>query len=270
MKHKAFKTSLILMVVLLFGLIASPAMAGTFTQIPQPNAVYQATTTKIDISGLTLYQNYSSITDGTLTVTFSSPLEKRGPVPTGWATWSSPPWSESATPDVLFATSNSLNMTLSQPVTILGFELEPNTFTSENYTVDFVLMSGPTIVGTINMPIDGSAGARLVAASVTGGSFDKVKIVGTPALGFAIAQVRYSITPVPPGWSKGNKKGWSGSTPPGLDKKGKTPPGFDKGNKNGWYLTLLGRRVSDNEAGGLSARFVLFKRYKRFVPKRGT
>jgi len=35
----------------------------------------------------------------------------------------------------------------------------------------------------------------------------------------------------PPGWSKGKKAGWDGSTPPGLDK---TPAGYDKGNKKGW------------------------------------
>ena len=236
MKHKAFKTSLILMVVLLLGLIASPAMAATFTQIPQPSPAYQASTTKIDISGLTLYQNYSSITDGTLTVTFSSPMNKRGPVPTGWSTWSSPPDSESANPDVLFAGSGttSLDMTLSQPIRTFGFELEPNPFQLHTYNVEFVLMSGPTIVGTINMQIHGSAGARLIAATVTGESFDKIKITGTDE--FAIAQVRYNINTIktPPGWSKGNKSGWSGSTPPGLDKKGKTPPGFGKGNKNGW------------------------------------
>ena len=37
-----------------------------------------------------------------------------------------------------------------------------------------------------------------------------------------------------PSWGKGNKSGWDGSTPPGLNKKDKTPAGFDKGNKNGW------------------------------------
>ena len=237
MKHKLFRTSLILMAVLLFGLIALPAMAATFTQIPQPSPAYQAATTKIDISGLTLYQNYSSITDGTLTVSFSSQMNKRKVPGGGWATWSLPPDSENATPDVLFSNyADSVNLTLSQPIRTFGFELEPNTFTSENYTVDFVLMSGPTIVGTINIPIDGFAGARLIAASVTGESFDKIKIVGTPASGFAIAQVRYNINTIktPPGWSKGNKKGWTGSSPPGLDKKDKTPPGFSKGNKNGW------------------------------------
>ncbi len=46
----------------------------------------------------------------------------------------------------------------------------------------------------------------------------------------------------PPGWSKGEKKGWDGEeTPPGWSKGGKkgwdgedAPPGFSKGEKNGW------------------------------------
>lgn len=180
------------MVVLLFGLIALPAMATTFTQITQPDAAYVASTTKIDISGLTNYTNYSSITDGTLTVNFSSPMNKRGPVPTGWATWSSPPWSETANPHVLFTGGSgqtSVTMTLSQPVTTFGFELEPNPFSLEWYTVDFTLMSGPTIVGTITMQVHGSYGARLFAGSVTGGSFDRIVINGDRE--FAIAQVRY-------------------------------------------------------------------------------
>jgi hypothetical protein len=37
----------------------------------------------------------------------------------------------------------------------------------------------------------------------------------------------------PPGWDRGQKKGWGdGDRPPGLAKKNKTPPGFHKGNKN--------------------------------------
>ena len=58
-----------------------------------PDAEYLANTTKIDISGLPKGSLQSSITDGVLTVTFSNPLEKQGPVPDGWATWSSPSFS---------------------------------------------------------------------------------------------------------------------------------------------------------------------------------
>ena len=38
----------------------------------------------------------------------------------------------------------------------------------------------------------------------------------------------------PPGWSKGEKKGWKADVPPGLQKKGDKPPGWDKGKKKGW------------------------------------
>jgi hypothetical protein len=180
----------LLAVVLLAGLIVAPATAATFTQITQPDAAYVASTTKIDISGLTNNTNYSSITDGTLTVNFSTPMNKRGPVPSGWATWSSPPFSETANPHVLFTNyQTALTMTLSQPCTTFGFELEPNPFSNQNYTVDFTVMSGPTIVGTITMTVNGSYGARLFAGSVTGGSFDGIVINGTAE--FAIAQVRY-------------------------------------------------------------------------------
>lgn len=32
----------------------------------------------------------------------------------------------------------------------------------------------------------------------------------------------------PPGWQKGEKKGWEGDAPPGLEKKGGMPPGLKK------------------------------------------
>ncbi len=47
----------------------------------------------------------------------------------------------------------------------------------------------------------------------------------------------YTASSKPPNWNKGNKKGWDGSAPPGLDKQDKTPSGFDKGNKTGWDKT---------------------------------
>jgi murein DD-endopeptidase MepM/ murein hydrolase activator NlpD len=128
-------------------------------------------------------------------VSFDKPLQKLGPVPTGWNTWSSPPYSESANPDVLYTVGQyDLMMTLSQPCTIFGFELEPNPYSSEEYDIDFILMSGPTVVGTIAMTVHGDHGARLFAAKVDGGSFDKIVIDGTRE--FAIAQIRYATTTI--------------------------------------------------------------------------
>ncbi len=40
---------------------------------------------------------------------------------------------------------------------------------------------------------------------------------------------------IPPGWEKGEKKGWFSDVPPGLAKKeGWIPPGWSKGEKEGW------------------------------------
>jgi hypothetical protein len=52
----------------------------------KPNPAYLTVTRKIDISNLPSGSMHDSITDGTFTVWFSTPLQKRGPVPSGWAT----------------------------------------------------------------------------------------------------------------------------------------------------------------------------------------
>jgi hypothetical protein len=40
----------------------------------------------------------------------------------------------------------------------------------------------------------------------------------------------------PPGWDKGEKSGWDGAYPPGLDNNNMNPPGFNEGNKGGWSV----------------------------------
>jgi len=162
------------------------------TVIPQPDAAYQASTTKIDVASVPDSTYLGFITDGTLTVTFSTPLLKIT-VPSGWATWSSPPNSESATPAVLWNQGGgSLTMDLSVPVTTFGFELEPDPFSTETFNVDFVFLNGPTVVGTISLSVNGFFGARLFAATTQDLPFDQIVINGTSD--FAIAQVRYDRT----------------------------------------------------------------------------
>jgi PKD repeat protein len=225
MKHKGLKMSVLSVVVLLFGLVVSPVVAATFTQITLPDAAYLASTTKIDISGLPYGSNHTAITDGTLTVSFSAPMQKRGPVPTGWNTWSSPPYSESPNPHVLWTQgASSLTMTLSQPVTTFGFELEPNPYTTVTYNVQFILMSGGTVIGTITIPVNGYGGARLFAASVTGGSFDQIVING--GRDFAIAQVRYISNAPPTADANGPYFGDEGSAIP-LDGTASSDPDGD-------------------------------------------
>ncbi|NMB00558.1 MAG: hypothetical protein GX971_03420 [Firmicutes bacterium] len=169
------------------GLVSVTAASPIF----DPDAAYLAATSKIDISGLPFASLNDSISDGDLTVAFSIPLEKLGPVPDGWATWSSPPFSEDPNPDVLYASSDTLTLELSRPVTILGFELEPSPFQLLSYTADFYL--GNTLVESITRDVDGAAGARLFARE--DGPIDRVVITGSAP--FAIAQVRYDLAPSP-------------------------------------------------------------------------
>jgi hypothetical protein len=90
---------------------------------------------------------------------------------------------------VLFNGTTSLGLSLSQPVAAFGFEIEPNPFSTESFTVTFEFMAGETMVGTITRAVDGNAGARLIAAQ-SSVAFDHVTISGTSD--FAIGQLRYS------------------------------------------------------------------------------
>jgi hypothetical protein len=166
-----------------------------FTTFEQPgDRNYLGDTTLIDISGLTDYDTYGSIGDGTLTVSFDTDMEKLT-VPTSWATWACPPWTESCTPHVLYSQGlTSQTLTLSAPCTIFGFELEPCSFGLYGVEVEFILSYGPAVLGTISMTVDGNAGARLFAAQVYGQTFDKIEIVvDAGSNGFSIAQVRYAL-----------------------------------------------------------------------------
>ena len=160
-------------------------------QISEPDAAYQAATTKIDISALGYNSQHEFITDGTLQVTFSSPMLKRGPVPRGWTTWSAPPFSENATPDVLASNgATSMTWTFDRTVGTFGFELEPNLFQDQEMTVDFVFSLNNVIVGTIQRTVNGQAGARLFAAKTTDVPFNRIDIMGGE---FAVAQIRYAL-----------------------------------------------------------------------------
>lgn len=166
------------------------------TPIPNPNAQYLASTTKIDISSIPNFTDVNSITDGVETVTLAITANKRTVPNGGWQTWSSPPQSESATPPVLFTITSSSNvLTLSRPALTFGFELEPNNMNgSFIFTAQF--FSGNILIGSITRDVAGNAGALLFAGTTCGPCIDRVVITGpAEANGFAIAQVRYILCP---------------------------------------------------------------------------
>lgn len=175
-----------------YGLNAEGELSLAATPIDNPDAQYLAATTKIDIAGLPFGSIQDFITDGTLTVSFSTPVEKVGPVPDGWLTWSSPPFSEDPNPYVLRADTTSLVLDLSHYVTIFGFELEPFPFSDVAFTADFY--DNDELVESITRVVNGNAGARLFARE--GEPINRVVITG--ATGFGFAQVRYQLaSPIP-------------------------------------------------------------------------
>ncbi|MBY6037211.1 hypothetical protein KUV80_11125 [Fictibacillus nanhaiensis] len=175
---------------------------GNITPITTPTSEYTSSTSKIDLSNLTNYEFYDSITDGKQTVSFSSTMDKRI-VPNGWyADWA--PHVESNTPDVLFSLNNELTLNLSQPATTFGFELSPNLYGTFSMNVDYY--SGSTLVGSLKQNVTTSypgsftGDIKVFGAKTMGAPFDRVTIrpVNTNTWGFAIAQIRYSTDQTAP------------------------------------------------------------------------
>ncbi len=179
-------------------LLSLPAFADssftTYAQ-PTPGGVYVTNTTNYgggDGSGGTI----SSLG----TFNFSSPLVEDN-VPNSWATWNCPPATESCTPNVLYSNgATSLTLTLTAHDNIAGFELEPDLFQTDEVTATYYATDMTTILGTIDLFPNGSAGALLFAAS-DNSAFGKIVINDLAGDDFAIAQLRQgtlsSTTPEP-------------------------------------------------------------------------
>src|SRR4030095_1268530 len=153
------KPLLVLLTFAVVAFFAAPAKAD-FVPIPQPNAAYTSSTTQIPVVGAD-FVTINSISDGTLTVNFSSPVERRT-VPGSWGTWGSPPFTEGNTTRLLFCTScSTLTLTLSSGVRTFGFEMEPNSF--QTFSMQAQFFNGATLIGTITQNVTGDSGARLFA-----------------------------------------------------------------------------------------------------------
>jgi hypothetical protein len=171
----------------------SSAARADFIPIALPDATYLGATTGLgfadpDFSVLT------SVTDGTQVAAFDIGTVALT-VPTTWATWGSPPNTESATPRVLWTNGfTSMTIDLALPSLIFGFEAEPATLGVSNLTVDFFSLG--VLIGSISLDVDGNGGARLFAASTTTDAFDMIVISGVDE--FAVANLRYAAAAVVP------------------------------------------------------------------------
>jgi hypothetical protein len=158
-----------------------------------PTLGYTSKTCVIDLSGIPDGTVVDSVSGCGVKVRFSVPMSKQT-VPGGWATWGSPPDTESATPEVL-TTQGATKVVLTYSVRgrRVGVEAEPDPFAVRSIRATFRRLDG-TKIGRIARNPDGSAGALLYAGMVRSKKkADRVKtltLVSPDA--FAIAQVRVS------------------------------------------------------------------------------
>ncbi len=193
MKTRCSHPLLLCLVLVAAGSAARPAFAA-FSTTAQPDAAYVAATTLLPIAGAN-WATVNAVTDGTVTAAFSPTVAKRL-LGSGWGTWGAPPDTESNAPGLPLAYTlgaTTLTVTLDHGVSAFGLEAEPNPFGLYDFQADFY--HGTTLLGSIARSISGSAGARLLAGSVSGGDPLIDRVVVQCATDFAIAQVRYAPGP---------------------------------------------------------------------------
>src|SRR5215469_1592585 len=126
-----------------------------------------------------------------------SNAESQNSVPNSWPSWNAPPFSESATLNVLWNQGFSyLAIFVSGSFNSIGFELQPNISQVELISVDFNSSTGSFL--TITQNLDGSGGALLFAAqdNTPGAYITSVAIYDWALDDFATAQWRAGNSPV--------------------------------------------------------------------------
>jgi hypothetical protein len=183
-----------------------PPAAHALAFVALPTAPYTSATTLVAF-GDPDESMLPSISDGVLTVAFSTPM-RASTVGDNWATWGSPPQTEFATPRVLWSGLDdnfdpivSVTFTLSVPVAIFGFEAEPGP--TDTHTLVASFFQGGNLRATLSLDVSGNGGAVLFAAMADQGSaFDSVTLASDAD--WAAGQFRYAAaTAAPEPWSIG-------------------------------------------------------------------
>ena len=172
-----------------------PAFA-QFTVIATPTASYTGGTYLVAITQPDC-TNLSSLTLGPQTVGLGATMVVNTALVFplgcgGWGAWGTPPNVETATPRIVDTTNTSTTLTLSTPSMTFGFEVEPESIGISTFTANY--FNGSTPLGTIVIPVNGNAGARLIAAT-SATPITSVQLSAPGSGGFAMAQFRYA----PPG-----------------------------------------------------------------------
>ncbi len=161
-----------------------------FKAFAQPISKYTGKSCNVDLSSIADGSTLNSVTGCSTTITLSQSWIKVS-VPNFWATWGSPPDTESATPNGLWSNGQlTATVDFGKKVKVGGFEVEPDNFAVETIQVDFYAGANGTgkLVGSISRDPNGSAGALLYGAKAKKGF--KSAVISDASGDFAIAQVR--------------------------------------------------------------------------------
>jgi hypothetical protein len=175
--------------------VSAPAAYGSLSFVAQPGGTvfcgtYDVCTSLMPITAAD-GTTFSTVTDGIVTATLTDALLSQV-VGVDWATWNTPPAVESATPNVGQTDGVTETIALSQAVEVLGFELEPEEFTTDTVTVSF-FGAGSTFLGDEDLPVNGDGGALLFAADAGSPLITSVTISdATAGNTFAMANFRYA------------------------------------------------------------------------------
>jgi hypothetical protein len=195
------KTSLFLLLNLLAPLCAHAQ--NLFQPISLPDASYLSGTTKLTINAPNAYF-VGALSDSTVTASFSAGGGYFPPISAStFASWSSPPYSESSDPGQVLYYSDaylpgrSLYISFSRPLQTFGVEIEVELWNTTG-PITATFFNGAASVGSITQTIGGFQGARLFAAHTDTGVFDSVVIYDpSSSSGFGIGQFRYEVVPEP-------------------------------------------------------------------------
>jgi hypothetical protein len=179
MKRLAY-VALVLMLVMGMGAAWADATA---TPVPMPAGNGQLITT---------------LTDGTLTITFGSPMGVYA-YPSYWCCWAP----NTGTTAVLWDGNQvnwntwpnspmTIEMALSAPgdITAFGFRAQPDDVGV--YTITALFYAGDTLISTVSLPVSGDNGATLFA-STTSGSLSRVVV--SSGTDFGLSDFRYTDPP---------------------------------------------------------------------------
>jgi hypothetical protein len=164
------------------------AVPNAFVAISQPVAAYTGNTCLYSLAAVADFTQVPGLVQCGHSARFFGTLEKRS-VPGSWATWGSPPDTETATPNILYTQgASSLTIKIKRASNIVGFEVEPNQFQVETITATFYNKAGG-VLGTITRSPNGSAGALLYAAK-SSAKIARVVVTNTVVDDFSIANLR--------------------------------------------------------------------------------